>query len=64
MEVRLAELMRLQKAREAVFESLQNHEQTVKKWFDGKKSSDPGFKQGDIVLKYNEGSEARLACKI
>ncbi|XP_059076561.1 uncharacterized protein LOC131875875 [Cryptomeria japonica] len=54
MEVRLAELMELEEAREVAFLSLQNHQQTVKRWFDNKKSSDPRLKQGDLVLKYNE----------
>ncbi|XP_059064919.1 uncharacterized protein LOC131856969 [Cryptomeria japonica] len=54
MEVRLVEIMELEEVREAAFSSLQNRQQTVKRWFDKKKSSDPGFKQGDLVLKYNE----------
>ncbi|XP_057852574.2 uncharacterized protein LOC131062851 [Cryptomeria japonica] len=54
MEVRLAEIMELEEEREVKFSSLQNRQQIVKKWFDNKKSSDPGFKQGDLVLKYNE----------
>lgn len=36
------------------FLSLQNHQQIVKQWFDNKKNFDPGLKQGDLVLKYNE----------
>lgn len=54
MEVRLAELMKLQEAREEAFSSLQNHQQIDKRWFDNKKSSDPGLKLGDLILKYNE----------
>ncbi|XP_059068393.1 uncharacterized protein LOC131858923 [Cryptomeria japonica] len=54
MEVRLAEIMELEEAREATFSSLQNCQQTIKRWFDNKKSSDPGFKQGNLILKYNE----------
>ncbi|XP_059067909.1 uncharacterized protein LOC131858630 [Cryptomeria japonica] len=54
MEVRLAELMELEEAREAVFESLQNRQQIIKRWFDNKKSSDPELKLSDLVLKYKE----------
>ncbi|XP_057845819.1 uncharacterized protein LOC131055379 [Cryptomeria japonica] len=54
MEVRLAKLMKLQEAREEAFSSLQNRQQIVKRWFDNKKSSDPGLKLGDLILKYNE----------
>ncbi|XP_057871371.1 uncharacterized protein LOC131077818 [Cryptomeria japonica] len=54
MEVRLVEIMELEEAREQAFAHLQNRQQTVKRWFDNKKSSDPRFKQGDLVLKYNE----------
>ncbi|XP_057862520.2 uncharacterized protein LOC131070876 [Cryptomeria japonica] len=54
MEVRLAELMELEEAREVAFKSLQNHQQTIKRWFDNKKSSDSELRPGDLVLKYNE----------
>ncbi|XP_057839182.2 uncharacterized protein LOC131049163 [Cryptomeria japonica] len=54
MEARLAKIRELEEAREVTFLSLQNRQQTVKWWFDNKKSSDSGFKQGDLVLKYNE----------
>lgn len=56
MEVRLAKLTELQKAREEAFESLKNHQQIIKRWFDGKKSSDLGFKERDLILNYNERS--------
>lgn len=54
MEVRLAELMELEEAREALFESLQSYQQIIKRWFDNKKSCDLELKLGDLVLKYNE----------
>lgn len=54
MDVRLAEIIELEEAREAAFTSLQTRQQTVKKWFDNKKSSPPQFLQGDLVLKFNE----------
>ncbi|XP_059066272.1 uncharacterized protein LOC131857601 [Cryptomeria japonica] len=54
MDLRLAEIMELEEVREAAFASLQNRQQTIKKWFDNKKSFDLDFKQGDLVLKYNE----------
>lgn len=54
MDVRLAEIMELEEVREAAFRNLQIRQQTVKRWFNSKKSSDAGFKQGDLVLKYNE----------
>ncbi|XP_057840835.1 uncharacterized protein LOC131050644 [Cryptomeria japonica] len=54
MDVRLVEIMELEEVREAAFVSLQNRQQTIKKWFDNKKSSDPELKQGGLVLKYNE----------
>lgn len=54
IDARLVEIMELEEVREASFACLQNRHQTIKRWFDSKKSSDPEFKQGDLVLKYNE----------
>ncbi|XP_059068503.1 uncharacterized protein LOC131859008 [Cryptomeria japonica] len=53
MEVRLAELQELQEKNEKAFNSLNNRQRIVEKWFD-KKSSNSGFKCGDLVVKYNE----------
>lgn len=54
MVVRLAEIMELKEDRETAFASLQNRQQTIKRWFNNKKSSNPVFRPGDLVLKYNE----------
>lgn len=53
MEVRLAELLKLQESKAKAFNSLHNCQQTVKRWFD-EKISNPGFKCKDLVVKYNE----------
>ncbi|XP_059076325.1 uncharacterized protein LOC131875715 [Cryptomeria japonica] len=54
MDVRFTAIMELEEAREAAFASLQTHQQTIKRWFDNKKSSAPQFQQGELVLKFNE----------
>ncbi|XP_059073784.1 uncharacterized protein LOC131874423 [Cryptomeria japonica] len=53
MEVRLAELLEVQESREKVHNAMNNRQQIAKIWFDRKRSN-PIFKQGDLVLKYNK----------
>lgn len=54
MAVRLVEIMELEEARETAFTSLQDRQQTIKRWFDNKTSSNQVFILRDLMLKYNE----------
>lgn len=54
MTVRLVEIMEIEKARETTFIALQDRQETIKRWFDSKKISNPVFTHGDLVLNYNE----------
>ncbi|XP_059078062.1 uncharacterized protein LOC131876636 [Cryptomeria japonica] len=67
MAVRLVEIMELEEAREAAFMALQDRQEVIKRWFDGKKSSNLIFALRDLVLKYNErmakpGQHAKFDC--
>ncbi|XP_059073540.1 uncharacterized protein LOC131874267 [Cryptomeria japonica] len=54
MTIRLAKVMELEEARETIFAALQDRQETIKRWFDSKKSSNLIFRLGNLVLKYNE----------
>lgn len=47
------ELLKLEKDREKAYGAMINLQQTIKRWFD-KKTSNPEFKEGSLVLMYDE----------
>jgi len=53
MQVRLVELLKVQEKRDTTHESLLKHQKIIKDYFD-KKTSNPYFKVGSVVLKWDE----------
>lgn len=57
LEIRMNELIHLEEKKENSYKELQKRHGIVKRWFDGKKAFDTTFKEGELVLKWDEEKE-------
>ena len=54
LQVRMNELLRLEEVREESYKENMKRQEVVKRWFDKKKASAITFREGDMVLRWDE----------
>ena len=59
MEHRINILLKLEEERELAINKFDQHQKTVKRWFDRKKSASRDLEVGDLVLKWDKEHEDR-----
>ena len=59
MEHRINTLLKLEEERESARKKFDQHQKTVKRWFDHRKSASRDLEVGDLVLKWDKEHEDR-----
>lgn len=54
LQVRMNELLNLEETREKSYAKSMKRQEVIKRWFDKKKASTITFREGDLVLKWDE----------